>query len=247
MSSSAQPVACSPIHSLLLKKRTGQPLRHLADLPPQLGIVLRRPRCRHATANTVRILHIIERQNPIARIIAPLSHVIDRHAPTSAAPMLQQRIRQRANRTQIDRRARRHVLRKYADAAFADFAAKAECAARADGAGWATLGASAGGDAYGDGATNGNGLGLRDADYVVAVAVGGGAGVGVGPDGVAKGLNDCFGGFVIPGGAGAEAGAAAIDSEGDGGGIEEEGEGAEAEDGGEIVHFGSVWMVDQGA
>ena len=160
--------------------------------------------------------------------------------------MLQQRVRQRPNRTKIDGRARSHVLRKYTDAAFADFAAKAERTARADGAGWAALWACARGDACGNGTTDGNGLGLRDADYVVAVAVGSGAGVGVGPDGVAQSLNDCFGGFVIPGGAGAEAGAAAVDSEGDGGGIEEEGGGAEAEDGGEVVHFEGVWMVDQG-
>lgn len=127
--------------------------------------------------------------------------------------MLQQRIRQRPNRTKIDGRARSHVLRKYTDATFADVAAKAECTARADGG------------ACGNGTTDGNGLGLRDADYVVAVAVGSGAGVGVGQDGVAQGLNDCFGGFgiVIEGGAGAEAGAAAVDSEGDGDGIEDEG------------------------
>ena len=74
-------------------------------------------------------------------------------------------------------------------------------------------------------------MGLRDADDVVAVVVGGRVGVGVGPDGVAEGLDDGFGGFVVPAGAGAEAGAAAVDAEGCGSRGEEEGEGGDADDG----------------
>lgn len=87
--------------------------------------------------------------------------------------MLQQRIGQPPNRAEIDRRARRQVLRKYADAAFADAAAEAECAGRAYGGGWGTFFACAGGDARINTSADGDGLGLGDADYVVAVAVGG--------------------------------------------------------------------------
>lgn len=208
------------MHPLLLKERTRQSLRHLADLPPQLRVILRRPRRRHAAANAVRIRHVVEGQNPITRIIAALRHEIDRHAPTSAAPMLQQRISQPPNRAEIDRRARCQVLRKYADAAFADAAAEGECAGRAYGGGWGTFFACTGGDARINTSANGDGLGLGDADYVVAVAVGGRIGVGVGPDGVAESLDDCFGGLVVPGGARAKARATAVDSEGGGGGIE---------------------------
>lgn len=159
--------------------------------------------------------------------------------------MLQQRIRQPPNSAEIDRRTRRHVLRKYTDAAFANAAAEAECRRCAYGAGGAALGACAGVHASVDGTAHGDGLGLRDADDVVAVAVGGGVGVGVGPDGVAEGLDDGFGGFVIPGGSRAEAGAATVDSEGDDGGVEEEGEGAQAEDGGLVVHFEGFCIVDE--
>ena len=106
--------------------------------------------------------------------------------------MLQQRIRQRPNRPEVDRRARRHLLRKHTDAAFADFAPEAKRTARAHGARCTALGACAGAGACGNGTPDGDGLGLRDADYVVAVTVGGGIGVGVGPDGVAEGLDDCF-------------------------------------------------------
>ena len=141
--------------------------------------------------------------------------------------MLQQRIRQAPHRAQIQRRAGLEVLRKHADAAFADAAAKTEGAADA-GVGGGTF--TAGRDARIDAAADGNGLRLRDADDVVAVVVGGRVGVGVGPDGVAKGLDDSFGGLVVPGGAGAEARAAAVDAEGRGGGGEEEGEGGDADD-----------------
>ena len=147
--------------------------------------------------------------------------------------MLQQRIRQPPNSAEIDRRARRHVLRKHTDAAFADAAVEAECARCAYGA------------ASVDGTAHGDGLGLRDADDVVAVAVGGGVGVGVGPDGVAEGLDDGFGGFIVPAGSGAEARAATVDSEGGDGGVEEEGEGAQAEDGGLVVHFEGFCIVDE--
>lgn len=160
--------------------------------------------------------------------------------------MLQQRIRQPANRAEIDICARLQVLRKYTDPTFADAAAEAECAACAYGAACAALGACAGGDACGNRTADGDGLGLGDADYVVAVVVGGGVEVGVGPDGVAEGLDDCFGLFVIPGCTGAETGAAAIDSESASSAIEEEGEGADAEDGLGVVHFEGVWMVDEG-
>ncbi len=133
-----------------------------------------------------------ERQDPIAGIIAPLRHEINRHAPTRAAPMLQQRIRQRPNRPEVDGRPRRHLLRKHTDAAFADLPPEAKCTARAHGARCAAFGARAGAGACGNGTSDSDGLGLRDADYVVAVAVGEGVGVGVGPDGVAEGLDDCF-------------------------------------------------------
>ena len=151
--------------------------------------------------------------------------------------MLQQRIRQRPNRAEIDRRARRHVLRKDTDPAFADATAEAKRAGCAYGAGCAALGASAGGDACVDGTAHGDGLGLGDADDVVAVAVGGGVGVGVGPDGVAESLDDGFGGLIVPGGAGAEAGAATVDSEGGDGSVEEEMEGDETQERSLVVHF----------
>lgn len=154
--------------------------------------------------------------------------------------MLQKRVRQPPNRAEIDRRARRHVLRKHADATFADAPAEAECAARAYSACWAALRAPTGCDAGGNGPTDRDGLGLRDADYVVPVVVGGGVEVGVGPDGIPEGLDDCFGGLVVPRGARAEAGAAAVDSEGGCAGTEEEGEGAEAQGGSEVMHFEGI-------
>ena len=117
--------------------------------------------------------------------------------------MLQQRVRQSPHRAQIQRRAGLQVLRKHADAAFANAAAETEGAADARVGSGTAFRASAGCDARGDAATDGDGLGLRDADDVVAVVVGGGVGVGVGPDGVAEGLDDGFGGLVVPGGAGA--------------------------------------------
>ena len=146
--------------------------------------------------------------------------------------MLQQRVRQPPHRAQIQRRPGLQVLRKHADAALADAPAETKGAADA-GVG----GAAAGRDARGDAAADGDGLGLRDADDVVAVVVGGRVGVGVGPDGVAEGLDDGFGGLVVPAGAGAEAGAAAVDAEGCGGGGEEEGEEGGADDGVGVVHF----------
>ena len=154
--------------------------------------------------------------------------------------MLQQRIRQPANRAEIDVGARLQVLRKYTDPTFADAAAEAKCAACAYGASCAAFGACAGGDACRNGTTDGDGLGFGDADYVIAVVVGGGVEVCVGPDGVAEGLDDCFGRFVIPGRPRAETGAAAIDTESGGSGIEEEGEGADAEYGLGVVHFEGV-------
>ena len=148
--------------------------------------------------------------------------------------MLQQRVRQPPNRTEIDRRTRRQVLREDTDAAFADFAAEAEGAARAYGG------------ACVDAAADGDGLGLGDADDVVAAAVGGGVEVGVGPDSVAEGLDNGFRGFVVPRGARAEAGAAAVDPKGRGGGVEEEREGGEADDGVGVVHLEGVRMVVEG-
>ena len=218
----------SPMHRHSHKERTRQPLRHIPNLPPQLSIIRRRPGPGHATPIAKRVRHIIKRQNPITGIIAPLRNKVDGHAPTRTTPMLQQRVRQSPHRAQIQRRAGLQVLRKHADAAFADTAAETEGAADA-GVGGGTV--AAGRDARIDAAADGDGLGLRDADDVVAVVVGGRVGVGVGPDGVAEGLDDGFGGLVVPGGAGAEAGAAAIDAEGCGGGGEEEGEGGDADDG----------------
>ena len=220
-----------PTHRHSHKQRTRQPLRHIPNLPPQLGVILRRPRPRHAAPIAKGVLHIIKRQNPIAGIITPLRNKIDRHAPTRTAPMLQQRVRQSPHRAQIQRRAGLQVLRKHADAALADAAAEAKGAADAGVGGGTAVGTAARCDARCDAAADGDGLGLRDADDVVAVVVGGRVGVGVGPDGVAEGLDDGFGGFVVPGGAGAEAGTAAVDAEGCGGGGKEEGEGGDADDG----------------
>ena len=154
--------------------------------------------------------------------------------------MLQQRVRQSPDRAQIQRRAGLQFLRKHADAAFADAAAETEGAADADVGGGTAVGTAAGCDARGDAAADGDGLGLGDADDVVAVVVGGRVSVGVGPDGVAKGLDDSFGGLVVPGGSGAKAGAAAVDAEGCGGGVEEEGDGGDADDGVRVVHFDGV-------
>ena len=148
--------------------------------------------------------------------------------------MLQQRIRQRANRAQIDRRASLQILRKDANATFADIATETEAAAGA-----------AAFDVRTDFAADGDGLGLGDADDVVAAVVGGAVVVGIGPDGVAEGLDDGFGVLVVPAGAGAEAGTAAVDAEGGGGGGEEEGEGGDADDGIGVVHFWIVfWLGD---
>ena len=130
----------SPTHHHSHKQRTRQPLRHIPNLPPQLGIIRRRPRRRHATPIAERVRHIIERQNAIAGIIAPLRNIIDGYAPARTAPMLQQRVRQSPHRAQIQRRAGLQVLRKHADAAFADAAAETEGAADA-GVGGGTLAA----------------------------------------------------------------------------------------------------------
>ncbi len=66
---------------------------------------------------------------------------------------------------------------------------------------------------------------------MVSVALGRAVGVGVGPDGVVEGLDDGFGGLVVPSGAGTEAGATTVDAEGGGGGGVEEGIGGEGKDG----------------
>ena len=120
-----------PRHHHSHKQRARQPLRHIPNLPPQLGVIRRRPRRRHATPIAKRVRDIVERQNPISWIIAPLRNEIDGYAPTRTTPMLQQRVRQPPHRAQIQRRAGLQVLRKHADAAFADAAAETEGAADA--------------------------------------------------------------------------------------------------------------------
>ena len=136
-------------------------------------------------------------------------------------------------------------MREDADAAFADAAAQAECCARADVAGGPALGTGARAGACGHAAADGNGLRLGNADYVVSIAVGRAVGVGVGPDGVVEGLDDGFGGLVVPGGAGTEAGAATIDAEGGGEGGKEEGNGGEGKNGAWVVHFELVWVLEE--
>ena len=217
----------------LLKKRTRQPLRRLANLPPQLGTVLRRPSRRHAAANAVRVGHVVKGQDAVRGIVAPLVDKVDGHATACGAAVLQQGVREPADRAKVDRRARCHVLREDADSALVDVAAQADAGA------CGTLIA-----ARGDGPADGDGLGLGNADDVVAVSVGGGVGVGVGPDGVTEALGDRFRGLVVEAGAITEAGAPAVNAEGGGGRSEEEGEGAKAEDRGEVVHFEIVWVMD---
>ena len=73
-------------------------------------------------------------------------------------------------------------------------------------------------NALGEVGANGDGFGRGDTDYMLAFGVGGRVGFGGGVDGVTEDLDDGFCVFVLESSEGAEAGAAAVESEGAHGG-----------------------------
>lgn len=163
---------------------------------------------------TNRTIHIIERQNARRGIIAPLIDLMNGHAATGAASMIQQRIHKRLDARQSDLTI--IALQEGADASGADVAAQGKRACHA----------------FADEPAHRHGGAAGDADDVVAIAVGRGVGErgGVGP--VAEELHHALRAVVLDCGERAEAGAAAVDAQGGGEGGEEE-EGGEGCGGGE--------------
>ena len=175
-----------------------------------LGIVSGLPTGRKTTLNTIRIRDIVERQNSIIRIIASIVHIMNRHAPTCRATVLQQRIRQSPDGSQIQSRTRGHFLGEDADAALVDSTTQCKrCTERSSGRG-TTLTSTAGLSTSCDADTDR--LAFRDADDVVAIREGRGVIVCGAPESVSETLSDAFGAGVVPACEGAEAGAAAVDS-----------------------------------
>lgn len=166
-----------------------------------LGTASGRSSSRNTILNTIRVLNIIERQNPIGRVIASIVHIMDRHAPTNATAVLQQRIRQPPDGSQIQSRTRGHLLGENANAALVDIAIQCKrCTERSFGP------LSTGRDADSDR------LAFRDADDMVAIRERCGIFVCGVPEGVAETLGDAFGAGIVPACERTQAGAAAIDS-----------------------------------
>ena len=148
-----------------------------------LCVVSGRPTGRKTTLNTIWIRHVVERQNPFIRIIASFVHVMDGHAPTSRATVLQQRIRQFSDGSQIQSRTRGHLLRKNADAALVDSTTQCkQCTERSSGRG-TTLASTAGLSTCCD--ADADRLAFRDADDVITIRERCGVVVCGAPEGVA--------------------------------------------------------------
>ena len=180
-------------------------LRRPSKLRPRSGI-------RDTATITEGILHIIERQDSRAGIVASLVDKVDRHTSTCTTTMLQDGIGQWANLLETQRCS----LREKTDAA----GLETNVATDGEGATEAViLGASFSAES--------DCIGLADTNDVVTGVVRGRVVFWGGPDGVAEDLDDL--GVAAGCCTVAECWATAVDTEGRGSG-EESGEGAEAEE-----------------
>lgn len=166
-----------------------------------------------ALTGTSRLIDIIEREDAGGRIIAALIDLVDGHAATGAAPVVQQGVHQQLDRRQIDRAG--IALQERAHPARPDVAAQREGPRHA----------------LAHEAAHRHGRAAGYADDVLARAVGRVARQrgGVGP--VPQELHHPLRPVVLDCGERAEAGAAAVDAQGGGEGGEEK-EGGEGGGGG---------------
>ncbi len=158
---------------------------------------------------------------------------MDRHTPTNGATVLQQRIRQSPDGSQIQSRTRSQILWKNANAALVDATTQCNRGTERSSSRGTTLASTAG--LTSSCSVDTDRLALRDADDVIAIGEGCGIVVCGAPEGIAETLGDAFGDGVVPACAGAEAGAAAVDSQGSGE-ADEGTEGAETCDGDKGAH-----------
>ena len=171
-----------------------------------------------AVAVAVRVLDVVEGQDPRGRIVAALIDEVNGHAAASSAAVLEELIGERTDLCQREG----GPLREEADPPFVDVAVEGEAARH-------TLVPRPGGD--------GHGLIGAHADDMVATVVHGRRVLVRGPDSVSQNLYDRLRAFVVPGRQPAKAGATAVDTQ-RGGSAEGGGESDEAGERCGKMHFG---------